>query len=117
MIRIAVVLAAGLVLAGCQTEAGTLAAQPVAMKAPSPGDEIKAKAAVKRVLKDPSSATFEGLFTHPGAVCGFVNAKNSFGGYIGRMPFGYIIQSDVAYVLDSQTTTQAHSIVSQYCVK
>ncbi len=117
MIKIAALLLASFAVAGCQTEAGTLQAEPVAMKPPSQADEAKAKAAVKRVLKDPSSAMFEGLFTHPGAVCGFVNSKNSFGGYVGRRPFGYIIDQDVAYVLDSGTTTMAHSTVSRYCVR
>jgi hypothetical protein len=47
---------------------------------------------VARTLKDPDSAKFDSLV--PGRapdgrvfVCGWVNAKNSFGGYVGRQPF------------------------------
>jgi len=39
---------------------------------------------VKDVLKDPDSAKFRTEFVaRDGAVCGFVNAKNSYGGYGG----------------------------------
>lgn len=52
-------------------------------------------AAVKRDLKDPFSAVFDQDIKasfRPGSTtavvaCGWVNAKNSFGGYIGRKPF------------------------------
>jgi hypothetical protein len=52
---------------------------------------------------------------HPGEVCGFVNAKNSFAGYTGRRPFGYVIACDVAYVLEPGITQVAHAIVTRYC--
>lgn len=44
-----------------------------------------ARAAVTRQLKDPSSARFEavGVMDKGRYVCGFVNAKNSYGGYTG----------------------------------
>jgi hypothetical protein len=54
---------------------------------------------------------------HPGAVCGFVNAKNSFGGYTGRRPFGYIVAQDMASVLEPGGRADHHGIVSQYCVR
>ena len=52
----------------------------------------KAKAGIASQLKDPSSAQFRGMKarrTDKGAVvvCGEVNAKNGFGGYIGFTPF------------------------------
>jgi hypothetical protein len=48
--------------------------------------------AVAKQLKDPESARFEGVFTSTSAdfgtvVCGYVNAKNAFGGYTGRKAF------------------------------
>lgn len=48
--------------------------------------------AVKRKLKDPDSAKFNSIRAYPKenqmyTVCGFVNAKNSYGGYGGDMPF------------------------------
>jgi hypothetical protein len=50
------------------------------------------KAGVAKDLKDPESARFGDSFRaveSSGAiiVCGYVNAKNSYGGYIGEKPF------------------------------
>lgn len=43
---------------------------------------------VKAQLKDPDSAQFKGVKeTSPGYWCGWVNAKNGFGGYTGFQPF------------------------------
>lgn len=55
----------------------------------------RAKEHVSRDLKDPYSAKFEGLYigtTYPKkqpVVCGTINAKNSYGAYIGRKMFFY----------------------------
>jgi len=51
----------------------------------------EAKSAVKKLLNDPDSAQFSGLMdgTGKGNVCGFVNAKNRMGGYVGATPFFY----------------------------
>ncbi len=48
---------------------------------------------VRRGLKDPDSARFEGIIGGRSAkgdmiACGYVNSKNSFGGYVGMQPFG-----------------------------
>lgn len=45
-------------------------------------------------LNDPESARFRNLqATEAGIVCGYVNAKNRFGGYVGFKPFvGQVIQ-------------------------
>lgn len=46
--------------------------------------------AVKGLLKDPSSAEFSGDYVgKSGAVCGYVNAKNSFGAYSGKDRYIY----------------------------
>lgn len=66
----------------------------------------KAKKAVRERLKDPESAKFKNVSTHktPAGgllVCGNVNSKNSFGGYVGFRPFMYatsgvvILQEDM----------------------
>lgn len=48
---------------------------------------------VKEVLKDPESARFRSDFVgKDGAVCGFVNSKNSYGGYDGFKR--YIVRPD-----------------------
>ena len=48
-----------------------------------------AKAAIAMKMKDPESARFAGVVASPkgGTVCGWVNAKNSYGGYVGYKPF------------------------------
>jgi hypothetical protein len=52
-----------------------------------------AQAGVTAVLKDPGSATFGSNYVAARSptgsinICGVVNAKNSFGGYVGASPF------------------------------
>lgn len=67
--------------------------------------EEQIKQAVKGVLKDPGSAQFKDFQRgrHRGYasedrnaasyICGFVNAKNSLGGYTGYAPFSYDTRS------------------------
>lgn len=63
------------------------------------GDAIieQAKTTLAQSLKDPDSAKFRDLVLVPpsgpgdaGIVCGYVNSRNSFGGYVGFQPF-YVI--------------------------
>lgn len=46
---------------------------------------------VKDTIKDPDSAKFESFFRdfgeNTGYVCGYVNAKNSYGAYTGKKPY------------------------------
>lgn len=53
---------------------------------------------VRSSLKDPASAQFEGVQKgkKAGSVCGAVNAKNSYGGYVGFRRF--VVFEGVAYV-------------------
>lgn len=50
-----------------------------------------AKKAIAYTLTDPDSANFREVYVAPNevAVCGQVNAKNSFGGYVGFRRFIY----------------------------
>lgn len=51
---------------------------------------ISAKNVVKNNLKDSDSARFSGDFVAAsGAVCGYVNAKNSYGSYTGNTRYTY----------------------------
>ena len=85
--RIAAIAAAGL-LAGCVTS------RPVDRYTTLTSSQIEIiKAAVQKDLKDPESARFGEIKAgfppgqnHP-TVCGLVNAKNSFGGYVGMRYF------------------------------
>jgi len=62
----------------------------------------QAKDAVKATLKDPESAQFRNLYTKSwtgkaspdDAVCGEVNAKNSYGGYTGFTRFYQVNPND-----------------------
>lgn len=55
------------------------------------GLEAEAKKGVKSLLNDPDSAQFDGLKKDSSGknVCGFFNAKNRMGGYVGKTPFYY----------------------------
>lgn len=61
-----------------------------------------AKDAVKAVLNDPDSAKFGTLQAgnQPGDVCGFVNAKNRMGGYVGETPFVYVKSNESAFLVN-----------------
>ena len=76
------VLVAGLIplLAACQSEAGKQAALESALIE-------AAKSSVTMQLRDPASAVFSQVTTSDGKVCGYVNAKNGFGGYAGGRRF------------------------------
>jgi hypothetical protein len=66
---------------------------------------------VKDVLKDPDSARFRNDFAGKGgAVCGFVNAKNSYGGYDGFKR--YIVTSE-QIVIDTDES-QAWKVDSRW---
>jgi hypothetical protein len=66
------------------TIAVTAAPKPKAPAAPRVDLIAQAHERVKDVLKDPDSAKFKGDFAgKDGAVCGYVNSKNSYGGYGG----------------------------------
>jgi len=65
-----------------------------------------ARDAVKQMLKDPESAQFSDETAFPQGVdgitvCGYVNAKNGFGGYTGNEAF--VAAGDIAY-LQSQVS-------------
>lgn len=65
----------------------------------------QAKDGIRRKMKDPDSARFEGVFFSASGVtpvaCGRVNAKNSFGGYGGFQRF--IAAGDIIGILEEET--------------
>ncbi|RAI34523.1 hypothetical protein [Rhodoplanes serenus] len=72
-------------------------------------DQKPIRAAIGEKLKDPYSAVLSDMVrrTAPNAkgvptdvVCGLVNAKNSFGGYVGPRPFIYFISQREAHIVD-----------------
>lgn len=72
-------------LAGCQSAAEKEAAERAIL-------ENEAKAAMSEQLVDPTASLFTDLVTRTSAasVCGYVNAKNRFGGYVGRKRFVWV---------------------------
>lgn len=95
--RFSGVLLACVFLSGCIPQGANVAITPAA-EPPGVSMELTAaqrravEAGVLKSLKDPESARFGEIAaarTPDGAiyVCGFVNARNSFGGYSGSSPF------------------------------
>lgn len=70
-----------------------------------PGAVNDAKRNVREHLIDPDSAQFKSVRENPqtGAVCGFVNAKNRMGGYVGETPFVYEKASGATLVREPPT--------------
>ena len=67
----------------------------------TPPQQTLIEDAVRLELRDPDSAKFRhGKLNNKGEFCGFVNAKNGFGGYTGFTPFiGMIIHgTDIVLV-------------------
>ena len=74
--------------------------------APEPHPNValvdEAQAAVIARLKDPDSANFKGVEVNSQRiVCGLVNARNSFGGYVGFSAFWYDPRTKVAFLYHS----------------
>ncbi|WP_164881673.1 hypothetical protein [Paenirhodobacter populi] len=77
---------------------------------------------VTRSMKDPDSARFGNIAaakSGQGAVivCGFVNGKNSFGGYTGEVPFMGILKSSGYLVLDIASTENEYRAMIKTCRK
>jgi hypothetical protein len=122
-----------LALCGCNTassDGGSLVPEAAAAQPPSPGSPPKPEtvAALKSVaakqLKNPNSARWERMqqATRPNVagkpmdvVCGYVNAKNSFGGYIGAKPFIYFVETQNLYVTGADDNLAASDTVKMFC--
>lgn len=79
-----------------------------------------ARAAVLGTLKDPSSARFEGDIVYPtGAVCGLVNAKNAYGGYVGSTVYLYVLATKEVVFLtmtsDNSDNVERYRMIDKYC--
>lgn len=75
-------------------------------------NQSKARAAVSRLLINPSSAEFEGLRSVEADaakyVCGSVKAKDRTGAYAGHRAFVYTVSNDFARIDDDGTIAQRH---------
>ena len=62
----------------------------------------EAEGLVARSMRDPTSAQFRNMMVFAsGAVCGEVNAKNGFGGYVGFDPF-IVTSAERVYVASEE---------------
>lgn len=115
-VRLAIVIVCALALAGC---AGG-AVQQVATEPPPPPPKRNLKPADAMAearkeaiakLKDPESARFTDVVYRPNqpnlrgeptdVVCGKINAKNSYGGYVGARPFVYLVDARLLTMSES----------------
>lgn len=83
--------------------AGTTLAAPPSKQAKEldAAKVIAVKMFVSNSLKDPDSAKFRSVKVKWGNVCGEVNAKNSYGGYVGYRRF-YAIDGTDLYMEESR---------------
>lgn len=72
----------------------------------------EAKDALKSLLNDPDSAKFSRLSDgkDKGDVCGYFNAKNRMGGYVGETAFIYNKLTEQAMIVTPPTDSDYHSL-------
>lgn len=70
--------------------------------------EWRAKDQVRKMLNDPDSAQWRRLSASDGMVCGQVNAKNAFGGYVGYRSF-MVKDGELFMSNDEETASQIGS--------
>lgn len=92
--KIILMLIFGGILMSCAPSAQLVDRAPISWTRSSASDSEKAQARVAVIaeLKDPDSASFGEIYALDGSngvrsICGYVNAKNSFGGYTGMIMF------------------------------
>lgn len=75
----------------------------------------RAKSAVTRDLKDPSSAQYRNLYISESTgahhtLCGEINAKNGYGAYVGFKPFYAEVEGDWSQYEIANPMTQVQSL-------
>ncbi len=75
--------------------------------------------AVRARLKDPDSAEFSGTFVSrkagPPVVCGYVNSKNSFGGFAGKQRFVSASAADTVVTEEDMADGEMDELWSKVC--
>jgi len=87
---------------------------------PSKSVENMVKSAIRDGLKDPASAQFTEMYTFMSGgsrhTCGYVNAKNSFGGYTGKKPFFVrSIDSEIKTIATEGSGNGAMALINSMC--
>lgn len=86
-----------------QKQADAAAGQQALSAAADEDLKQRGTAAVRRMMKDPESAQFRNLEVKRGGLCGEVNARNGFGGYVGFREF--VFDDEGAVVRDNDLGT------------
>lgn len=75
--------------------------------------------ALRGRLKDPQSAEISGAFVSrkagPPVVCGYVNSKNSFGGFTGKQRFVSASAADTIVTEEDMADGEMDSLWSKVC--
>lgn len=66
---------------------------------------------VKSELRDPGSAQFSGVAVEGQVACGFVNSKNGYGGYAGKVPF--VVVNDRATIISEPDAEQSKLVYAR----
>lgn len=102
-LAILIVAVIGPALAGCDRPEDLFAKENAAAAEHTDfSAKVSAEEVIRSLLKDPEAATFGAEYVRDikaPVVCGYVNAKNGFGGYSGATPFvvigeGGVIEDD-----------------------
>lgn len=119
-----------LFVTGCATMPSTqqLAAQSAAGRAEPKPPAVLTSAQIQIVqrgvrdgLKDPASAMFRGDYWAAGiaggpfTVCGWVNARNSFGGYTGYGPFVGLLRGSTFTLADVSVGDTKAEVIMAFC--
>jgi hypothetical protein len=119
MIKVLSVLIITIFLAGCL---GTsYSAEPITPGASTLKYVEVAQQAVRRQMKDPESTRFDKgsqlykLGNGDIAVCGSVNAKNSYGGYTGYGPYYVRLKGMLAKIVYSESDSSGFSASKVAC--
>lgn len=111
--RFSLIVAAAIMLAACQTtqtsaptaqQRGPKPEEATTPHVLTPAERERLETALKNELKDPGSAIFGKSIAVKGEsgliyVCGYINAKNSYGGYVGNKPYYAFVTEKGAAVL------------------
>jgi hypothetical protein len=79
------------------------------------------KAGVAEGMKDPESARFSGEMLAAKnskgiiTVCGYVNGKNSYGGYVGKSPFVGVLGDGKFVLVDIGSSQDDRKITAKVC--
>jgi|GEM_PF-1969823 len=130
ILKCVLAVAAVPVIAGAAIRALPDHLQPSAAAGPSDFDMIlwrtknveAAEAKIRGLLKDPDSAQFRSVTVVQqklfdanavGVVCGYVNAKNAFGGYVGYK--GFLVSAHLLILDNGDNTTAFARVWNREC--